>query len=174
MSLHDDMVQMGEQALAASRALAKLTSRKKNAILEVMADELDARRASIQEANRLDLEDGRADGLSEAMLDRLELTDARLDAMIKGLRDIVGLKDPVGKEISNWMRSNGLEIQKVRVPIGVIAIIYESRPNVTADAASLCFKTSNAVILRGGKESARSNRACSDYGPGCRSRTGAA
>jgi hypothetical protein len=86
------------------------------------------------------------------------LTDARIDAMIKGVRDVVGLKDPVGQKISRWIRPNGLEIQKVRVPIGVIGIIYESRPNVTADAAALCFKTSNAVILRGGKEALHSNR----------------
>lgn len=93
------------------------------------------------------------------MIDRLELTDARIEAMVKGLSDIAILKDPVGTEISNWNRPNGLQIKKMRVPIGVIAIIFESRPNVTADAASLCFKTSNAVILRGGKEAAQSNQA---------------
>jgi len=103
------------------------------------------------------MEAGRKAGLSESLLDRLLLTDARIEAMVKGLRNVVVLKDPVGARISRWIRPNGLVIQKVRVPIGVIAIIYESRPNVTADAASLCIKTSNAVILRGGKEALHSN-----------------
>jgi glutamate-5-semialdehyde dehydrogenase len=122
-----------------------------------MAEELDARRAAIKEANQADMEAGRAAGLSQALLDRLLLNDARIDAMIKGIRDIVVLKDPVGERISKWLRPNGLEIHKVRVPIGVIAIIYESRPNVTCDSSVLCFKTSNAVIMRGGKEAAHSN-----------------
>jgi glutamate-5-semialdehyde dehydrogenase len=95
---------------------------------------------------------GKAAGLTGALLDRLQLSDARIDGMIKGIRAVVALKDPVGQKISKWLRPNGLEILKVRVPIGVIAIIYEARPNVTADAAVLCIKTSNAVILRGGKE----------------------
>jgi len=158
MSIHDDMIQMGDRAVAAARALAALTTRKKNSILEAMAEELDARRSDIQQANALDLESGRATGLSAALLDRLELNDVRIDAMIKGLRDVAVLKDPVGTKIARWMRPNGLEIIKTRVPIGVIAIIYESRPNVTADATGLCFKTSNAVILRGGREALHSNR----------------
>ncbi len=124
-----------------------------------MADELDARRADIKAANEKDMEAGRQGGLPAALLDRLLLSDARMEGMIKGIRSIVGLKDPVGGKISRWIRPNGLVIQKVRVPIGVIAIIYEARPNVTADAASLCFKTSNAVILRGGKEAMQSNLA---------------
>ncbi|MCF7849246.1 MAG: glutamate-5-semialdehyde dehydrogenase, partial [Kiritimatiellales bacterium] len=134
-------------------------TRRKNIILEAMADELDARRAAIQQENAKDLAAGKESGLSAAMLDRLELTDARIDGMIKGLRDVAALNDPVGEEISRWMRPNGLEIKKVRVPIGVIGIIFESRPNVTCDAAALCFKTSNAVILRGGKEALNSNLA---------------
>ncbi|MCB1070501.1 MAG: glutamate-5-semialdehyde dehydrogenase [Verrucomicrobia bacterium] len=162
MSLHDDMVQMADRAVAASRALARLTTRKKNAILEAMADELESRRDAIKDANARDMEAGEQAGLTGSLLDRLKLSDARIDSMIKGLRDIVVLKDPVGQEISRWMRPNGLEITKIRVPIGVIAIIYESRPNVTADAASLCFKTSNAVILRGGKEAVHSNRVLAD------------
>ncbi len=162
MSLHEDMLKMGDRALAASRKLATLTTRKKNRILEAMADELEARRDSIQQANLEDLSAGREAGLSAAMLDRLELTDARIDAMIKGLRDVIALDDPVGKVLSSWIRGNGLEIQKVSVPIGVIGIIYESRPNVTADATSLCFKSSNAVILRGGKEAIHSNQAIAD------------
>lgn len=162
MSLHDEMVLMGDRAVTASRALAQLSARRKNTILEAMAAELDARREDIKKANALDMEAGRAAGLSGALLDRLLLTDARIDGMIKGIRAVVALKDPVGQKISKWVRPNGLEIVKVRVPIGVIAIIYEARPNVTADAAVLCIKTSNAVILRGGKEARHSNQAVAD------------
>ncbi len=162
MDVKEQVLKIGEDALAASRKLAKLSSRKKNVILEAMADELDAQRAFIQSENAKDLEAGREAGLSSAMLDRLELTDARIDGMIKGLRDVAVLNDPVGEEISTWNRPNGLEIKKVRVPIGVIGIIFESRPNVTCDAAALCFKTSNAVILRGGKEAIHSNLAIAE------------
>jgi glutamate-5-semialdehyde dehydrogenase len=157
MDLHDQMIEMGNKAVLASRELAKLSSKKKNAILEAMADEIAAQKESIQAANARDLSAGREAGLSSAMLDRLTLTDARMESMIKGLLDVAVLKDPVGTSLSHWNRPNGLQIEKVRVPIGVIAIIYESRPNVTADAASLCFKTANAVILRGGKEAMYSN-----------------
>lgn len=159
MDVKEQVLQIGAQAKAASRELAKLSTRRKNAILEAMAEELDAQRAFIQTENNKDLEAGREAGLTNAMLDRLELTDARIDSMIKGLRDVAVLNDPVGEEISTWNRPNGLEIHKRRVPIGVIGIIFESRPNVTCDAAALCFKTSNAVILRGGKEAIHSNLA---------------
>ena len=159
MSLHDQMIEMGVKAVHASRELAKLSSKKKNAILEAMADEIGAQKTAIQEANAKDLAAGREAGLSGAMLDRLTLTDARIDGMIKGLREVAVLKDPVGKKLATIQRPNGLQIKKVRVPIGVIAIIFESRPNVTAEAASLCFKTANAVILRGGKEAMHSNAA---------------
>ncbi len=159
MSLHEDMILMGEKAVTAARALAKLSTKKKNCILEAMADELTAQKELIQEANALDLAAGKEAGLSSALLDRLELNDARIEGIVKGLFNVTALKDPVGTELSCWNRPNGLQIKKVRVPIGVIAIIFESRPNVTADAASLCFKTSNAVILRGGKEAVHSNRA---------------
>ena len=159
MNLHEEMIAMGQRAVEAARALATLSSKKKNVILEAMADELEARRADILEANRQDLEEGRAAGLSSALLDRLALNEARFAGMVKALRAVTGLKDPVGERISRWIRPNGLVIQKVRVPIGVIAIIYEARPNVTADAAALCFKTSNATILRGGKEARRSSGA---------------
>ena len=162
MSIHDEMTALADRAVKASRELAKLTSRKKNTILESMADELDARRADIKAANQKDMEAGKAAGLTQAMLDRLLLNDARIDAMIKGIRDVVVLKDPVGERISLWTRPNGLEIEKIHVPIGVIAIIFESRPNVTVDAAVLCFKTSNAVILRGGKEAMHSNAILAD------------
>ncbi len=162
MSLHDDMVAIGQRALAASRELVPLKSRKKNNILLAMADELERRREAIQAANAIDIEEGRNAGLSDAMLDRLLLTDARVDGMITGIQAVASLKDPIGTTISRWIRPNGLEIVKRRVPIGVIGIIYESRPNVTADSAALCFKTSNAVILRGGKEAVHSNAAIAD------------
>ncbi|MBL7076560.1 MAG: glutamate-5-semialdehyde dehydrogenase [Kiritimatiellae bacterium] len=162
MSLHDDMVAIGQRALAASRELVSLKSRRKNAILLAMADELEERREAIQAANAIDIEEGRNAGLSDAMLDRLLLTDARMDGVIKGIQAVASLKDPIGTKISRWIRPNGLEIIKQRVPIGVIGIIYESRPNVTADSAVLCFKTSNAVILRGGKEAVHSNAALAD------------
>ena len=159
MNLHEQMVQMGNRAVAAARAMARISSRRKNTMLEAMAAELDARREQLKAANAEDMVAGRAAGLSDAMLDRLKLDDARIDAMIKGIRAVVALKDPVGDKISKWIRPNGLEILKVRVPIGVIGIIYESRPNVTCDAAILCLKTGNAVILRGGSEAAKSNAA---------------
>ncbi len=162
MTLHDEIVGFGKRALEASRELVLLNSRKKNTILMAMADCLDDRRNEIKEANAKDLESARSSGLSSAMLDRLTLTDARLKNMIKGIRAIAALKDPIGARISRWIRPSGLEIIKRRVPIGVIGIIYESRPNVTADTAVLCFKTANAVILRGGKEALNSNRAIAE------------
>jgi len=161
-NLHDEIVAIGDKAVAASRELAQFSAAKKNAILHAMADELDAAAASITKSNSLDMAQAAASGLSPALLDRLMLNDARIQAMASALRDISTLKDPVGSKISRWIRPNGLDIVKVRVPIGVIAIIYESRPNVTADAAGLCIKTSNAVILRGGKEAINSNGAIAD------------
>ncbi len=162
MTLHETMIDMGDKAVAAERQLATLGTRRKNLILEAMAESLEASRDRIKEANARDMAAGRAAGLSDAMLDRLLLTDKRMDSMINGVRALIGLKDPVGQKISRWVRPNGLVIQKVRVPIGVIGIIFESRPNVTVDAAALCFKTSNAVILRGGKEALESNKALVD------------
>jgi glutamate-5-semialdehyde dehydrogenase len=159
MGLHEDMVAMGRKAVIASRGLARLSARKKTAILLAMADEVEAQRDNIKQANAVDVEAAKTTGMTAALIDRLSLTDSRINNMAKGLREVAGLKDPVGTVISRWIRPNGLEIVKARVPIGVIAIIYEARPNVTSDAAGLCFKTSNAVILRGGKESIRSNGA---------------
>jgi glutamate-5-semialdehyde dehydrogenase len=156
------MVLMGERAVVASRALAKISSRRKSTILQAMADEMEARRGAIKEANAKDMAAGQTSGLSKPLMDRLLLTDARIDDMIRGIRNVAVLKDPVGAKLSKWVRPNGLEILKVRVPLGVIAIIYESRPNVTADAAALCIRTSNAVILRGGSESIHSNLAIGD------------
>ena len=159
MGLHEDMVMMGDNAVAASRELARLSARKKNTILLAMADEVEVSREVIKQANARDVDAARASGMLPPLVDRLTLTDSRINSMAKGLRDVAGLKDPVGAVISRWIRPNGLEIVKSRVPIGVIAIIYEARPNVTADAAGLCFKAANAVILRGGKESIHSNHA---------------
>lgn len=153
---------MGATALAASRKLIGLSTKKKNSILHAMADELERARESIKEENAKDLAAARESGLSKAMTDRLLLDDARIDGMIQGIRDVAALADPVGQRI--WKRSppSGLIIEKKRVPLGVVCIIFESRPNVTADAAVLCFKTSNAVILRGGKEAFHSNTAIAE------------
>jgi glutamate-5-semialdehyde dehydrogenase len=159
MTLQDQIHQLGRQALEASRTLAILPAAAKNRILTAMADAILAQGDAILAANALDLEAGRAKGLSSAMLDRLMLNPARLAAMAEGVREVVSLPDPVGAELEAWERPNGLKIRKVRVPIGVIGIIYESRPNVTSDAAVLCFKSGNATILRGGSEAFHSNTA---------------
>jgi glutamate-5-semialdehyde dehydrogenase len=159
MTLHDTIRKLGDQALAASRKLVNCSTVKKNTILLAMADELNAQRSAIKAANASDVEQAKASNMAPAMVDRLTLTDARIDAMIKGIAEVAQLPDPVGKKIWKRTRPNGLVIEKKRVPLGVVGIIYESRPNVTADAAVLCFKTSNAVILRGGKEAIRSNLA---------------
>ena len=160
--LHRTIRKMGDRALAAARKLANCSTRKKNAILLAMADEIEARRETIAAANREDIAAAREAGLSPAMIDRLTLTESRMKGMIEGIRTVAALPDPVGKRLAKTVRPNGLVIEKRRVPIGVIAIIYESRPNVTADAAVLCIKTSNTVILRGGKEAIRSNRAIAE------------
>ena len=159
MNLHETLLAMGDRAVAAARDLAGLDTAAKNGMLRLMASALRERRAEIRAANTVDMEAGRAAGLAPALLDRLLLTDARIEAMARGLEEVAALPDPVGATLAAWTRPNGLRIRKVRVPIGVIAIIYESRPNVTADAAALCFKSANAVILRGGREAAASNRA---------------
>ncbi len=153
------MIALGDRAVAAARALAALDTRRKNAILRGMADAIEAQRATLQAANSQDLAAGHVAGLSAAMLDRLTLSEARVAAMADGLREVAALRDPVGRVLRRTKRPNGLVIVKRRVPIGVIAIIYESRPNVTADAAGLCLKAGNAVILRGGKEALHSNGA---------------
>ncbi len=150
---------MGEQARAAAHVLATLPTERKNAILHAMADALVAREPEILAANALDLAAAAEAGLSAAMQDRLRLDPARIAAMAQGIREVAELRDPVGEILHEWSRPNGLRLQKKRTPIGVIGIIFESRPNVTADAAVLCFKTGNATILRGGKEAIHSNRA---------------
>ena len=157
MSLLDQMTVLAQQAKTASRALAQLSTEEKNRALLAMADALEARAPQLKDANARDMATGAQMGLSSAMLDRLKLDDKRIAAMAKGLREVAALPDPVGRVLDERTRPNGLRLQKIATPIGVVVIIYESRPNVTADAASLCFKTGNATILRGGKEALHSN-----------------
>ena len=151
------MTQLARQAKAASRDLAQLTTSQKNGCLLAMAEALEKSADAIKDANTKDMEAGAQMGLSSAMLDRLKLDDKRIAAMAKGLREVAALPDPVGRLLDERVRPNGLKLQKMSCPIGVVVIIYESRPNVTADAASLCFKSGNATILRGGKEAIHSN-----------------
>ena len=158
MNLTEQMTRLAKQAKAASRELAKLTTAEKNACLLAMATALEQNADAIKAANALDMEFGAQHGLSSAMLDRLKLDDKRISGMAKGLREVAVLPDPVGKILDERVRPNGLKLQKISTPIGVVVIIYESRPNVTADAASLCFKSGNATILRGGKEALNSNQ----------------
>jgi glutamate-5-semialdehyde dehydrogenase len=157
MNLNEQMTRLAKQAKAASRELAKLSTREKNSCLLAMAGALEKNSGAIKEANALDMETGAKSNLPAAMLDRLKLDDKRISAMAQGLREVAALPDPVGKILDERTRPNGLKLQKISTPIGVVVIIYESRPNVTADAASLCFKSGNAVILRGGKEALNSN-----------------
>ena len=149
--------EMGIRAKAASRELCLMNAETKNRALEEMADALLARQGDILAANREDLEAGRQAGLSDALIDRLTLTEKRVEDMALGLREVAALTDPVGEVIEGWRLANGLEVQKVRVPLGVVGIIYEARPNVTVDAAGLCVKSGNAVILRGSSSAIRSN-----------------
>lgn len=158
-SLAAQIENMGRKARAAARALALCTREKKNAALMAMADAIEAAEAEIMAANTQDLAAAVGYGLNTAAVDRLRLTPERLCAMAKGVREVAALPDPVGESIREWARPNGIKIIKIRVPIGVVGIIYESRPNVTADASVLCLKSGNACILRGGKESLHSNLA---------------
>ncbi len=156
------MRRIGADARAAARVLANASTEAKNAALTGSADSLRARADAILAANRKDMEAGEKKGLSKALLDRLALDDQRIEAMARGLEDIAGLPDPVGEVMARWQRPNGLDISRVRVPLGVVGMIYESRPNVTADAGGLCLKAGNAVILRGGSESFHSSGAIMD------------
>lgn len=158
-NVHEYMQALGQQATAAARAMSKASTACKNAVLEDLAARIIKQQTALVEANSLDLEAGQAKGLDAALLDRLELTPARIQSMAEGLVQIAALQDPVG-EISNMAsRPSGIQVGQMRVPLGVIGIIYESRPNVTADAAGLCLKSGNAVILRGGSEAIHSNQA---------------
>ncbi|MSR67052.1 MAG: glutamate-5-semialdehyde dehydrogenase [Pedosphaera sp.] len=156
------MTLLARQAKAASRELAKFTTAEKNACLHAMADALESNADRIHFGNLKDMETGAAMGLSNAMLDRLRLDSHRIAAMATGLREVAALPDPVGRLLDERQRPNGLKLQKISTPIGVVVIIYESRPNVTADAASLCLKSGNATVLRGGKEALNSNLAIAE------------
>ena len=156
-TLQETIYQMGAQARAAAYKLAQLTSAEKNTILRGMAAAIRRRAPELLAANAKDLQGGRDKGLSAAMLDRLMLDEKRIEAMAAGIDQVATLPDPVGEIMEAWERPNGIRISQTRVPIGTIGIIYESRPNVTADAAVLCFKTGNATILRGGSEAIHSN-----------------
>ncbi len=162
MSIEEQILDFGKRARAASRALARLTTQQKNDALNAMADKVMADSAIILAANAKDVARATTDGLNAAALDRLTLTPARLAKIAEGIRDVAKLPDPVGEVIRGWTRPNGIRISKIRVPIGVVGIIYESRPNVTSDAAVLCIKTGNSTILRGGSESIFSNLAIAD------------
>ncbi len=159
VELAELMRSMGQAALAAAEALSVASTQTKNLALSAAAAAIRAHRTEILAANTEDLARARERELSAALLDRLELNDKRVAAMAAGLEQIIELADPIGTIAAHWTRPNGLDISRVRVPLGVIGIIYESRPNVTADAGALCLKSGNAVILRGGSESERSNRA---------------
>ncbi len=162
MSLEAQIHEIGRKARQAARALAVLSTEKKNAALVGMANALVARARALLEANARDIARAEEHGLNKAAIDRLRLSEKRIADMADGIRQVAGLDDPVGTTISQWTRPNGIRISKVRTPIGVIGIIYESRPNVTSDAAILCIKTGNAVILRGGSESLHSNIAIAE------------
>jgi len=153
------MADMGRKARAASRPLAVASTAAKNTALSAMADAIERSKQAIIDANAIDIANGEEAKLSPAMMDRLKLTPERIKAMADGVREIASLKDPVGEVIAEWDRPNGLHIERVRTPLGVIGVIYESRPNVTADAGALCLKAGNPVILRGGSDSLNSSSA---------------
>ncbi|QJD70208.1 glutamate-5-semialdehyde dehydrogenase [Marinobacterium sp. LSUCC0821] len=159
MNVAEYMQKMGANARQASRVIARASTEVKNRALLAMADALDASRAAVEAANQIDLAAGKERGLDDAMLDRLALTPARIDGMIEGLRQVAALPDPVGDISDMRFMPSGIQLGKMRVPLGVIGIIYESRPNVTMEAASLCLKSGNATILRGGSEAIHSNQA---------------
>lgn len=159
MNIENYMVELGRRARAASRVVATASTADKNAVLETIADSMEKQKSVLLKANGDDMAQGKRDGLDDALLDRLELNDARVLAMADGLRQIATLADPVGEISQLSARPSGIRVGKMRVPLGVVGIIYESRPNVTADAAGLCLKSGNATILRGGSEAIRSNKA---------------
>lgn len=159
MNVADYMQTLGQQARAASRAMARASTNDKNLALIAIAKEISEQRDALRAANAEDMARGQENGLDAALLDRLELNDGRIDTMIEGLHQVAALPDPVGEITDMKYRPSGIQIGKMRVPLGVIGIIYESRPNVTIEAASLCLKSGNAAILRGGSEAIASNKA---------------
>jgi glutamate-5-semialdehyde dehydrogenase len=157
--LKQEALRLAKQAKIAARLLAPLSSAEKNRALLLMADKLEAKSAFLVEENKKDLDFAKANGVSSAVLDRIALNPSGVQAMANGLREVAALADPVREVIKMWRRPNGLQVGRMRIPLGVIGIIYEARPNVTADAAALCLKSGNAVILRGGSEAHHSNQA---------------
>ena len=157
MSVEETIRKMAETAKRAAGEVAVLSSRKKNEALNRIADNLVEKQSQIKDANGKDLDEGRQKGLSDAMIDRLTVDDKVIESMASGLRDVVSLQDPVGEVTGMWLRPNGLQVGRVRIPLGVISMIYEARPNATVDAAGLCLKAGNAIILRGGSEAFHSN-----------------
>jgi len=158
-ALKQQALRLGKQAKVAARRLAPLSSAEKNRALLLMAEKLEAKSGFLVEENQKDLEFATANGVSSAMLDRIALDPGRVRAMAQGLREVAALPDPVREVVKMWRRPNGLQVGRMRIPLGVIGMIYEARPNVTADAAALCLKSGNAVILRGGSEAHHSNQA---------------
>ena len=158
-ALKQQALHLGKQAKIAARLLAPLSSEEKNRALLLMAEKLEGRSGFLIDENKKDLESATANGVSSAMLDRIALNPGRVQEMAQGLRDVVALPDPVREVVKMWRRPNGLQVGRMRIPLGVIGMIYEARPNVTADAAALCLKSGNAVILRGGSEAHHSNQA---------------
>lgn len=153
-----ELIIKGQKAKEASYELSNASTNAKNDALLFMAEELINEKVSILKANEIDVENAKANGMSEAMLDRLSLNEDRINGMADGIKELIGLQDPIGEVISMWQRPNGLQIGQKRVPLGVIGIIYEARPNVTCDAAGLCLKSGNTVILRGGSDAINSNK----------------
>lgn len=162
MSMEKTIINMAKAARAAAAEMARCGSNQKDAVLLGIADEIEKNASRIKKANQKDIDRAMEIKLSKAMVDRLTVSDATIRAMAKGLREVAGLNDPVGATSKAWLRPNGLEVTRMRIPLGVIGIIYESRPNVTIDAAGLCLKAGNAVILRGGSEALYSNQALAD------------
>lgn len=163
MTVDDIVLQMAKAAKKAAAEVACASTAKKNAALAAIADKISSHAPYIKSQNALDLEAARKSGLPDAMIDRLTVGDDTIASMANGLREVSGLQDPVGSSDGTWVRPNGLEVSRVRIPLGVIGIVYESRPNVTIDAAGLCLKSGNAVILRGGSEAIHSNLALAKY-----------
>ncbi|MDP7417497.1 MAG: aldehyde dehydrogenase family protein, partial [Desulfobacterales bacterium] len=159
MPIESTIVEMAQAARAASVKLASCSSSKKNDVLLKLIDNIEKKSSYIQGENQKDLAHATTMGLAGAMIDRLTIKDETIQNMVEGLRDVIQLGDPVGSIVKTWLRPNGLQVSRVRIPLGVIGIIYESRPNVTIDAAGLCLKAGNAVILRGGSEALYSNQA---------------
>jgi len=159
MTGEKEIIYMAKAARTAAAEIARCSSNKKNDVLLGIADKIEEKSSNIKEANQKDLSRAKEMGLSDAMIDRLTVSDATIESMANGLREVARLNDPVGATTKAWIRPNGLEVSRIRIPLGVIGIIYESRPNVTIDAAGLCLKAGNAVILRGGSEALHSNQA---------------